>query len=334
MDTPPRRFAINLSVGSMVGLAALAIVLCSGVLFLFKWVQVANENSRRVRCEFNLARLGYAVYAFDELHGALPPAALAADEPTWAFFVWPYRNGGPPKSMQASKTGKSRGKTSTADDTPPRTPPDLTAVNRYDFGQNCLTPANAALLGGMTWPGFFCPARRAGERLVEVDGLEAQPSDYACVGPTNGVDAFSSDSNAMLVAGKLPPGAATFAKIRSPVTLKDVTDGLSVTAMLGEKHIPEGSLRNSELAIDGGDGPVMLGRPMYFRRLMGEEVHRSLAQGPDDRSADNLFGSWHPGVCLFLMGDLRVKALNNGTDRVVLSALAGRNDGEKTSAVK
>jgi hypothetical protein len=99
--------------------------------------------------------------------------------------------------------------------------------------------------------------------------------------------------------------------------------------MIGEKHIPAGSLWNAELAIDGGDGPVMLGRPMYFQRLMGHEVARSLAAGPADRSAEGLFGSWHPGVCLFVMGDMSLKALNNNTDRAVLSALAARNDGEK-----
>ncbi len=329
MEQPARRFAINLSVGSLAGLAAVAIVLCSGVLLLFKWVQVANENSRRARCEFHLAQLGYAVYAFHDLHGALPPAALGPDEPTWAFFVWPYRNVGPPEAMKTAKTAPSQRKTSPTGDARQRPPADLAVVDRYDFGQNCLAPPNAAVLGGMTWPGFFCPTRRAGERVVELDGLEAQPSDYACVGPTNGADAFSADSSAMLVAAKLPPGVVTFAKIRSPVTLNDVTDGLSVTAMLGEKHIPEGSLWNTDLAIDGGDGPVMLGRPMYFMRLMGETVDRPLAQGPADRSTDNLFGSWHPGVCLFLMGDISVRALHNDTDRSVLSALAGRSDGEK-----
>ncbi len=328
MDKPARRFAINLSVGSLVGLAAVAVVLCGGVLLLFKWVQVANENARRSRCEFHLARLGYAAYAFHEDHGSLPPAALGPDDPTWAFFLWPYRDAPPPEGMKTSKTGQSEQDTPALADSRKRPSPDLTAVNRYDFAENCLAPSNAAVLGSMTWPGFFCPARCAGERVVEVDGLTAQPSDYACVGPTNGADLFSPDSNSMLVAARLP-GMTAFAKIRSAVTLKDVTDGLSVTAMLGEKHVVEGGLWNPELATGGGDGPVMLGRPMYFMRLMGTSVDRALAQGPADRSADNLIGSWHPGVCLFLMGDLSVRPLHNETDQGVLSGLAARNDGKQ-----
>ncbi len=329
MDTPQRRFAINLSVGSLAGLAAVTVVLCGGLLFLFKWVQVANESARRTRCASHLASLGYAVYAFEEDHGSLPPAALGPDQPTWAFCVWPYRDVGPPEGMTTSKTGRIEWKTPEKDARRKRPPPDLTVVNRYDFAQNCLDPSNAAVLESMTWPGFFCPARRAGERVVELDGLSAQPSDYACVGPTNGADPFSPDSNAMLVAARLPPGAPAFARIRSGVTLKDVTDGLSSTAMLGEKHVVEGGLWDPELAIGGGDGPAMAGQPMYFMRLMGASVDRVLAQGPADRSADNLFGSWHPGVCQFLMGDLSVRPLHNDTDLAVLEALAGRNDGQK-----
>jgi hypothetical protein len=326
MEQPNRRFAINLSVGSLAGLAAAAIVLCSGVLFLFKWVQVANENSRRMRCELHLARWGYAADAFDDLHGSLPPAALAQDEPTWAFFLWPYRYAQPPEARQSADSKAGEANTASGGQAR-KSAPDLTTVNRYDFSQNCLAPANAAVLKSMTWPGLFCPTRRGGERVVEVDGLAAQPSDYASVGPTNGAAAFSPASNAMLVGAELPPGIVTFAKIRSGVALKDVTDGLSVTAMLGEKHIPQGSLWNTDLAIEGGDGPVMLGQPMYFRRLMGASVDRGLAQGPTDRSAADLFGSWHPGVCLFLMGDISVRAMHNAADPRVLQAMAGRHDG-------
>jgi hypothetical protein len=328
METPRRRFVINLSVGSLAGLAAVTVVLCGGLLFLFKWVQVANENARRTRCASHLASLGYAAYAFDEDHGSLPPAALGPDQPTWAFFLWPYREAEPPEALTTAKTSGNKPKTSAGPERK-RKPPDLAAVSRYDFARSCLEASNAAVLEGMTWPGFFCPARRAGERVVEVDGLAAQPGDYACVGPTNGADPFSPDSNAMLVGARLPPGATTFPRIRSGVALKDVTDGLSATAMLGEKHVVEGGLWNTELTVDGGDGPVMLGRPMYFMRLMGASVDRALAQGPADRSADNLFGSWHPGVCQFLMGDLSVRPLHNHTDLAVLEALAGRNDGQK-----
>jgi hypothetical protein len=333
MDKPARRFAINLSVGSLAGLAVVMIMLCSGLLLLSKHVQVSNENSRRARCEFNLAQLGRAVYAFHEDHGALPPAALNRDEPTWAFFVWPYRDAEPPQPTEAGPRLEEE-KPAEPSAAAERQKAYLSRVERYDFRQPALAAPNAAIVVGMTWTGFFCPARRAGERTVEVDGLAAQPSDYACVGPTNGAGAFSPDSNAMLVAARLPEGNVRFADIRSRLTLRDVTDGLSVTAMLGEKHVLAGGLWNTELTIEGGDGPVMLGRPMYFRRLMGQQVDRSLAAGPADRSAEDLFGSWHPGVCLFVMGDTSVKALHNNTDRAVLSALAARNDDEEPALTK
>lgn len=309
MEQPARRFALSFSPGSLIGLVVLVIVLGGGLLLLFRWILVSQEISRRRRCESNLAALATAVYLFHDDHGALPPAVLGREGPTWGLFLWPYRGG--------------KGEEAVA-----RRPEYLEAANRFDFRQNCLAPSNADVLGGMTWRGFFCPSRRAGERQVEVDALRAQPSDYASVGPTNGADPFSPDSNAMLVGGTLPTGdaAVPFAKIRSRLTFEDVTDGRGVTAMIGEKQIVAGGLWNTELSIAGGDGPVMLGQPMYFQRLMGSQVDRSLAQGPNDNSAESLFGSWHPGVCLFAMGDMSVKVLSNQTDRQVLSAYAGRND--------
>jgi prepilin-type processing-associated H-X9-DG protein len=38
------------------------------------------------------------------------------------------------------------------------------------------------------------------------------------------------------------------------------------------------------------------------------------------------FGSWHPGVCQFVMADGSVQTLANSTDVVVLDRLADRKD--------
>src|SRR5262249_9214083 len=150
---------------------------------------------------------GTAVYLFHDDHGALPPAVLGRDGPTWGLFLWPYREG-------------------KGEDAAARRPEYLAAADRFDVRQNCLAGANAEVLGGMTWRAFFCPTRRAGERQVELDALRAQPSDYASVGPTNGADPFSPDSNAMLVGAGLPAGdgAIPLTSIRSSLTFRDVTD--------------------------------------------------------------------------------------------------------------
>jgi len=336
MERPFRRFAVNLSVGSLAGAFVITVILCGGLLVIFRWLHVANEDWRRTSCSNKLRLLGAATEAYQAQLGALPPSVVGPDQPTWAFFLWPYREAAPvrPDMPPDGKTAKTAADPNpvadgkAAEKKPP--PADLSLVNRYDFRKACTDPDNAALLAEMTWPGFFCPTRRAGIQRVEVDGLSAQPGDYACVGPPDGGDPFDPRSSAMLIVAEAPGGDATFTKVRGRTTRKDIIDGLSVTAMIGEKHIVDDGLWNAALAIDGGDGPVMLGRPMYFTRLMGAVVDRSLATGPNDRSATDLFGSWHPDVCLFLMGDGSVKELHHGTDRRVLSALAARNDSAKS----
>ena len=53
----------------------------------------------------------------------------------------------------------------------------------------------------------------------------------------------------------------------------------------------------------------------------------ALGRGPEEAHNEN-FGSWHPGICNFLMGDGRVISLATETDPVVLGQLANRHDGE------
>lgn len=66
-----------------------------------------------------------------------------------------------------------------------------------------------------------------------------------------------------------------------------------------------------------------------------------LSRGPQDRETLNFvnagFGSWHPGICQFLLGDGSVRAISNTTpvgthtDKSVLLRLACCNDGEPVS---
>src|SRR5438132_11190390 len=147
MDQPARRFTINFSAGSLIGLGVLAIILGGGVLMLFKWLQVSNENSRRRRCELNLATLGRAVHMFHDEHGALPPAVLGHDGPTWAFFLWPYREAGPPKTKETKTTRDDEVSPEEAE-AAQRRRAYLATVDRFDFRQTCLAPANADVLSG------------------------------------------------------------------------------------------------------------------------------------------------------------------------------------------
>ena len=58
-------------------------------------------------------------------------------------------------------------------------------------------------------------------------------------------------------------------------------------------------------------------------------LDRTLANGPLDslRPAER-FGSYHPGVCQFVLGDGSVKTIQNNADVVMLTYLALPDDGE------
>src|SRR3954470_22048026 len=108
-----------------------------------------------------------------------------------------------------------------------------------------------------------------------------------------------------------------------------ITDGLSNTAFLGEKAVRYGHFGSPKvdlatLVIPGEqDGPIFYGRggnpanlvapgPMAFwsRRLAPRPGERLIPLDPWNESPDNRFGSWHPGVTLFLLGDGSVRPIN------------------------
>lgn len=316
-------------VGSLVGLSVLLLVFLGGILIFFRYLAVARENARRLRCEDNLRQWGQSFAAYQSDNEALPPIGLGPDQATWALFVWPYRD--VPSSEEISRR---------AEQGQPWVP-DRSLVDAFDYGVSCFASSNAAVVEKMTWPRFFCPTRRAGTKSVVVETqtpadmelnhaalLTGQPSDYAAVGPADDVNPFSPRSRSLLVVGEVLTDGATKAQIRSRTTLEDVPDGLTATAIVGEKHVLHESLGNTDLSVDGGDGPAMLGRPAYFQRRMGDGAGRSLASGPNDRTATELFGSWHVGVCQFLFADGHVQAVRTNTDRGLLTAYANRNDSE------
>ena len=90
------------------------------------------------------------------------------------------------------------------------------------------------------------------------------------------------------------------------------------TIFIGEKHIP-----NSKFGITP-DTSIFNGDHGAAARKAG--VGALLAKGPSDLGAN--FGSYHSGVCQFVMGDGSVKALINSIDATNLGRLANREDGQ------
>src|SRR5262249_43820559 len=126
----------------------------------------------------------------------------------------------------------------------------------------------------------------------------------------------------------LPPRLAPW---KSQTQFTTITDGLSHTLLIGEKYLKPGTFGinvPANLAANFGDGSIYNGdHPWVVSRVAG--VASPLARGPDDAFVSQ-FGSWHPGVCQFVMADGSVRAVPASIDPTVLGYLSQRNDGHVT----
>jgi prepilin-type processing-associated H-X9-DG protein len=104
------------------------------------------------------------------------------------------------------------------------------------------------------------------------------------------------------------------------VRFEQITDGLSNTLLVGEKHVPLRQFRQGPLDNSAYNGDYFLSHA----RAAGPDY--PLAQSLDEFSP--VFGSAHTGVVNFGFCDGSVRALPRSIDAKALGLLASRDDGE------
>jgi prepilin-type N-terminal cleavage/methylation domain-containing protein len=285
----------------LVVIAIIAIL----IGLLLPAVQKVREAASRSRCQNNLKQIGLAIHNYHDVNRLMPPSRLGPQYATWCVLILPYLEMDPLFRQW-----------------------DLTKTY---YQQPVVAQTTAVSL-------FFCPTRRSPPMLstqFEVSGTGIPDSqehpgslgDYACNGGQ-----FSGP----VVDNPACNGVMCMADGQSAnnhgIALTDITDGTSNTFLVGEKHAPLSKWGQSGPTF--GEGSVYNGEfPRNFARIAGAPSF-SLGQGPDDLAGPwhCKFGSYHPGLCLFLFADGRVTSLSNSTDLATLQALAVRNDGQVVSA--
>jgi hypothetical protein len=200
---------------------------------------------------------------------------------------------------------------------------------------------------------FICPTR--GYRLYRGSAQDAGcVTDYAANAGTKNFAEWDLDgcrrdrpeapldANGMFIVAtgvvfEGNPGASRLLNWRERVTMASVIDGTSNTLLFGEKH-----LLREELELEGIDSPVFNGdHHRAIARCAGitgeyEPVNLDLAKslrdmvGPlsrPDMRYQRIFGSWHSGVCNFVLVDGSTRSLHVHLEVATLHKLASRNDG-------
>ena len=294
----------------------LVVIAVIGVLLalVLPAVQKVREAAARANCSNNLKQLALAIQMYHDQHGALPPSRIEDAWATWAVLLLPYLDQG-------------------------------NAYQSWDLARRYHEQADAARL--VRVPSFYCPSRRRPDSFSQPDAdlrylaprfshAPGELSDYAvCGGSGSGENELDDTKGAFvrattkLSSPRNTPECRVLAW-RGVVNLNTVTDGLSHTLFLGDKHVRPGLVATSL-----EDSSVFNGDHTYgYIRYAGRQtnagrvtVERPLASRRDTGRAAQRFGSWHPGVCQFAFGDGSVRPIRNDIDLDTLTRLADRADG-------
>jgi len=315
----------------LVVIAIIAIL----IGLLLPAVQRVREAAARASCTNNLKQLGLACQTANDTNGWLPssrdllgypgelpelagPSIIEPDGDedlgaSWVVYLFPYleqQAGYNLWNLTVYPNGNS------------------------GFGNGYGVPYHnqSTAATGVQIRILYCPSRRSvstgpnldNPPLVTIGGEDSTtmgPSeppgalgDYACSLGTTGIDLWDQGLN------NPPDGAFRLGVNGKGRPLSDFTDGLSNTILIGEKHIPLGTMGQApyDNALYNGVNTGSWGRGLGASYPLATSVQQNAW----------LFGSYHPGVCPFLFADGSVHLLSTTLDPNILGLLASVDDGQ------
>lgn len=274
-------------------------------------VQMVRESARRTECLNNLKQVGLAVQSYESARQQYPPSRAADRFLAWPVYLMPY----------------------------------LEMENLHDqFELNKPYQVQDPAVTQEVMPVMQCPSRgRPGNLQVshfETRGPIGAVGDYVgnagtqryflfdvwarFTEPVDGVfnSGFSKDNK--VVNGEL------VGPEKGRYNHASLVDGSSNTIFIGEKYVnPEGY----NDARGWGDSCIYNGdEPETFMRLggfgFGLAANQTLALSPGEFP---VFGSAHPQVVNFVLGDGSTHALSTQLSQSTLFKLCSRNDGATVS---
>ena len=292
----------------LVVIAIIAIL----IGLLLPAVQKVREAASRLSCSNNLKQLGLAMHNYNSTYSCFTNSRRDADY-TWICQILDYleqgafRNSWDFTKNYYNQTQKVRTQTIKALFCPARRSPMTQDANNGDQVDN--SPATST-----RYPGAL--ADYAGN-------LGTTGGDYFWDGPVQGQTTINVATNGVFpLSNNWYVGGTGF---RDGYRIADISDGLSNTLLIGEKHVPItkfGDINSRDGAAYNGD---------KGSSSVGASATNLPSKGPTD-TRTGCFGSSHSGVVQFVFCDGSVKAINNSIQGTVYANLANRMDGNVVDA--
>ena len=296
----------------------LVVIAIIGILIamLLPAVQAAREAARRADCSNNLKQMMLGVHNFEFVHEGVPPSYLSGiGHATWLVMIMPFLEQGS-LYEQTNITWQY-----------------------YRLPQNIIEQQVGF---------YYCPTRRSPPQLsVSGDGRASVPhrpgalADYAMAAGDGQYQPWYTAPGAgnaiSRVARTTGVGLAPLDYVietwECQRKFEDVADGLSNTLFIGEKYVPDGHYGETEF----GDNSFYNGDSVHnYTRLAGPLsplVTGTTILGRDPKLLQHSFGSSHPNVVQFGIGDGSVRGLYPSMNSRVLGYLVTIDDGNVVSGV-
>jgi len=330
----------------LVVIAIIAIL----VALLLPAVQQAREAARRTQCKNNLKQLVLALHNHHDVKNRFP-VGISIGRSWWANMnAAPTLYDNPPGGYFPNSSYPLEG------------PcyswafyslPYLEQANIYSQMDPSLRGGawpwwymmkDGKALTGTSLPVFMCPSDpNANSPWVDPgypDGRAAVSSYLGVIGThTYKVAPTSTFPDPRGGSFKNVAGQDGMLYVNSSVKFRDVTDGTSNTAMIGERSVPDGKEYGWIIAAWGADGQgfgvadCVLGMEERFSTPAGLNQAPSYYKPGKPSVYEDMYHFWsyHTGGAQFGLVDGSVQFLSHSVDKTIIYGLASRGGGETFS---
>lgn len=268
---------------TLIELLVVIAIISLLIALLMPAVQSAREAARRVQCINHLKQIGLAFHNHHDQYGFFPTGG-------WDWSSPPTYVGGNPEIGKNQHAGWAF-----------QILPQIEASSVWNAG-----PLIAV---GTTNPVFFCPSRRAPQK-VEYPDTYSPPLTGTTV--THALCDYAASNR----------GGTGAVQRYDPLRFRDMTDGTSQTLLVGEKRLNLANL--GSLQDDDNEGYTVGWNEDTIRRTDKGPARDYVGIGDGDR----LFGSSHPGIFNTVFVDGSAHSISYSIDETVFRHLGDRNDGD------